>query len=157
MSTTEDRIALWNAALSRLGGGVSEVSRDVSDAEDASANEQATRLAALIVAAQSAAEKLTDDMNGLTASNVTNDPAPHPTFGDCIAEVATPLETRTVRLYTRVTEQRSYVDLTCGSHIQELSFLAGEDMSTTVQDAITEAIVEVVVTACREIITASEG
>lgn len=154
MSTTTDRIATWNAALTTLGLGVGEVSRAVEDAETASATEQATRLAALRVAVRSEGEKLPDDMSGLTYREITSDPSPHATFGEHIGEVDTPLNTRQVRLFAWVTEPRSYVGLTCGTHEQELSFLAGVAM-LDIQAAVREALVEIIVSACREVIAAA--
>lgn len=155
-TTQQDRLANWNAALSKLGAGVAEVSRDVEDAETASATEQATRLAALVVRVRGAGEKLPDDMDGLTYRAVTLDPSPHPTFGSHIAEIDTPLDTRQVRLFAWVTEPRSYVGLTCGNHTQELSFLAGVSMDD-IQDAVADALIEMILTACSEVITAAEA
>ena len=154
-TTTQDRLTTWNAALSKLGAGVAEVSRAVEDAETSIATEEATRLAALVLAVYSAGEKLPDDMNGLTYRAILTDPSPHPTFGEHIAEIDTPLDTRQVRLFAWVTEPRSYVGLTCGNHTQELSFLAGVSMDD-IQDAITDALIELIVTACGEVITAAE-
>lgn len=155
-TTQQDRLAAWNTALSKLGAGVTEVSQTVSNAETAGANERTARLAALILTVRSAGEKLPDDMNGLTYRAVTLDPSPHPTFGSHIAEIDTPLDTRQVRLFAWVTEPRSYVGLTCGNHTQELSFLAGVSMDD-IQDAVADAMIEMIVTACSEVITAAES